>query len=35
MNKAHKELLRKNYENACNDYVAALLALWDIDSKCG
>ena len=35
MNKAHKELLKKNYENACNDYVAALLALWELDSYYG
>ena len=30
MNKAHKELLKKNYEDACNEYVKALLALWDL-----
>ena len=35
MNKAHKELLKKNYEKACNDYVAALLALWELDSYYG
>ena len=35
MNKAHKELLKENYEKACNDYVRALLTLWDVDYKCG
>lgn len=35
MNKAHKELLKKNYEKACNDYVAALLTLWELDSYYG
>lgn len=35
MNKAHKELLKENYEKACNDYVAALLTLWDLDGHCG
>lgn len=30
MNKAHKELLKKNYEDACNEYVKALLTLWDL-----
>ena len=35
MNKSHKELLKKNYEKACNDYVAALLALWELDSYYG
>ena len=35
MNKAHIKLLKENYEKACNDYVAALLTLWDVDYKCG
>ena len=35
MNKAHKELLKENYEKACNDYVAALLNLWDLDGYYG
>ena len=35
MNKAHKELLKENYEKACNDYVRALLTLWGVDYKCG
>lgn len=35
MNKAHKELLKKNYEKACNDYVAAILNLWELDSYYG
>lgn len=35
MNKAHKELLKENYEKACNDYVQALLSLWDLDDFYG
>lgn len=35
MNKAHKELLKKNYEKACNDYVAAFLTFWELDSYYG
>jgi hypothetical protein len=35
MNKAHKELLKENYEKACNDYVAALLGMWELDSYYG
>lgn len=35
MNKAHKQLLKENYENACNDYVQALLTLWDLDGYYG
>ena len=35
MNKAHIKLLKENYEKACNDYVQALLNLWDVDRKCG
>ena len=35
MNKAHKELLKKNYEDACNEYVKALLALWDLSQHNG
>ena len=31
MNKAHLKLLKETYEKACNDYVAALLNLWDSD----
>ena len=30
MNRAHKELLRKNFENAVNGYVAAFLELFEI-----
>lgn len=34
MNKAHKELLKKNYEDACNSYLKALADAWewDVDS---
>ena len=35
MNKAHLKLLKENYEKACNDYVRALLALWDLDGFYG
>ena len=35
MNKAHIKLLKENYEKACNDYVAALLTLWDLDGYYG
>ena len=35
MNKAHIKLLKENYEKACNDYVAALLALWNLDAYYG
>lgn len=35
MNKARIKLLKENYEKACNDYVAELLTLWDVDYKCG
>ena len=35
MNKAHIKLLKENYEKACNDYVAALLTLWDLDAYYG
>lgn len=35
MDKAHIKLLKENYEKACNDYVRALLVLWDVDYKCG
>ena len=31
----NKQLLKENYEKACNDYVRALLTLWDVDCKCG
>lgn len=31
MNKAHKELLKKNYEKACEDYVKAMLESFEID----
>lgn len=34
-NKAHKELLKQNYEKACNDYVAALLDIWELDAYYG
>ena len=34
MNKAHKETLKKNYEDACNSYLKALADAWewDVDS---
>lgn len=35
MNKAHKELLKENYNKACNDYVQALLSLWGLDGYYG
>jgi hypothetical protein len=35
MNKAHIKLLKENYEKACNDYVRALLTLWDLDGFYG
>lgn len=35
MNKAHIKLLKENYEKACNDYVQALLTLWDLDNFYG
>ena len=35
MNKAHIKLLKENYEKACNDYVRALLNLWDLDGRYG
>jgi len=35
MNKAHIKLLKENYEKACNDYVQALLSLWDLDGFYG
>ena len=35
MNKANIKLLKENYEKACNDYVAALLSLWDYDGYYG
>lgn len=35
MNKAHKELLKENYEKACNDYVATLLTLWNLNDCYG
>ena len=35
MNKSHIKLLKENYEKACNDYVRALLALWNLDSHYG
>lgn len=33
MNKAHKELLKKNYENACEAYVGEMLAAFEVDRK--
>jgi hypothetical protein len=33
MNKAHKELLKKNYEDACEAYVKAMLESFEIDRK--
>ena len=35
MNNAHIKLLKENYENACNEYVRALLTLWDLDGYYG
>ena len=35
MNRAHIKLLKENYEKACNDYVRALLALWDLSQHYG
>ena len=35
MNKAHKGILKENYEKACNGYVRALLTLWGVDYKSG
>ena len=35
MNNAHIKLLKENYEKACNDYVQALLTLWDLDGYYG
>lgn len=35
MNKAQIKLLKENYENACNDYVRALLNLWGLDGFYG
>lgn len=35
MNKAHKELLKENYEKACNAYVLALLNMWGLDAHYG
>lgn len=31
MNKAHKELLKKNYEDACEAYVGEMLASFEVD----
>ena len=33
MNKAHKKLLKENYENACNAYIGMLVEMWDWDAK--
>ena len=35
MNKAQIKLLKENYAKACNDYVRALLTLWDLDGFYG
>lgn len=35
MNKAHIKLLKENYAKACEDYVRALLTLWDLDGYYG
>ena len=35
MNKAHIKLLKENYEKACNDYVRALLTLWNLNGCYG
>lgn len=33
MNKSHKQLLKENFENAVNGYVAAFLELFEIDKS--
>lgn len=33
MNKAHKELLKKNYDDACEAYVGEMLAAFEIDRE--
>lgn len=33
MNKAHKGLLRENFEKAVKGYTDALLSLWDLDER--
>jgi hypothetical protein len=35
MNKTQIKQLKENYEKACNDYVAALLTLWDMNDNYG
>lgn len=35
MNKDNIKLLKENYEKACNDYVQALLTLWNLDGYYG
>lgn len=35
INKAHKELLKKNFEDAANGYVEALLAMYEFDAFYG
>jgi len=35
INKAHRELLKKEYENAANKYVDALLSMYEMDSFYG
>lgn len=33
MNKAHKKLLKENYEKACNAYIGMLAEMWGWDAK--
>lgn len=33
--KGHIRVLRANYEDACNNYLLALLNMWDLDAKNG
>ena len=35
MNKAHKQLLKENYEKACNAYLEALLQMWGLSPRYG
>lgn len=33
--KGHKKVLAANYKDACNNYLLALLSMWDLDAKRG
>ena len=35
LTKGHIRVLKENYENACNDYLLALLNMWDVSTKDG